>query len=1382
MFRAEIGEVVARARNGMYSVNVDLIELQSRVVNNITSLEEFPAGMEDSLDEVITDVIADMDLDDDDRIGVSITATDSNGHEYIIHVPLTRVANFNAALIMNTILNVLPSSLSIALTMRLRFSALVTPEAPAIDMMIEGRSSDFRFLHRVSKRSKRVVVIHPDDDPYKNKKDCMYQWIAMGLAFLRKNNACDTELLRNQLDFLNIDEMSYTRMVSGRRKFDVRSEKAEDLRILMGCAEETTALDILQAAELRFGCNFVLFNVQKGFKVFYPLPESLPIQNNYTGREVFGICESGDFSHVNFCSSPTSFITGAEAGRCCPNCFEIYTRSRVCSFDDCKRFLHCNCPHCHTCAGICGTCKTSSCGKFFIGDEEEMRYYGRRRTCVSCHAVLFSDRCAELHEEVCEKMRAIKCLDCGRHSHRGLKCDEVRCLMCSQKMKQVDMADHVCFIGREKLKKPSEKYWTYDFETCLDENKHHVIYLATAQPVFPVEMCADMRKYEYHNLPRFPNQPVFVFWGLEGVKSFFEFLKEEFVSGTTFFAHNAGKYDSIFVEKFMNEMHGELPQKLQRGTKIMQMHYASNDVLFKDSLCFIASSLRAMQKDFGIEELKKGHFPHKLMTTAFMSEAEALNFIIPKPPRDIWMEDVSTGKRGENELKELNEFLDEFYRTDEMWNIKEDCIAYCISDTVLLAEILKCFREQCNALAAQVVCAPEAKYSEFDVLQHVTLPSGVMNLFMSLCLEEKSMAVVDRFAALNRREAITWCVYECSRRRLSIQDMVIFPVVQGNVISGQVGNVWMWYVDCYTHGCDKCYSSHNRNYRLDRPFYKLSEEYSCQLATIREAARLFGAELVVMREHDWKKISKSTTFKTWFNRFQNQVEDVIPCDPRDSYKGGMTELYKVHYPGEFHIADYVSQYPTSMLGISFSPLTGEQRQWDLPVGRVEISMFPELHRLNTEKLGIVKCRILPPNQLYAPFLGYKVPSKLVPGGYECIYGLCRLCMIERCNHDCVHSDMERSFSGVWTISEIQYAMTIGYRVLNITEMWEYEGRSDQVFKGFIVPFIREKILSSRKGLVDANDRFTQKGTQIKEYLELLTGNEVTTDMFKDAPVLRQASKLMMNSIYGKFGQRAVWPSTSAFTESDEDVEKCTVLLRDQSLEIAGFELIPRQRSDGEEAEMIAIVNYQKSYPCSRGDAKKHDIIAAHITAYGRQMLNEIAQQLGKNLLYSDTDSLAHVKTEEKMYIDGYRIGDLELEVVDAVRFWANGRKSYMYVTSDGRLVVKQKGVSLKKSMEYEFSMEKMKDMILSTIEAVEELQEQGLSYTEALQHLHKMDKGDRPALAVDQRQFVTKRNGLSGEKITKVSKKYTTFLLEALKRRIIMEETMIDTLPFGWKR
>jgi hypothetical protein len=1360
----------------MYTVVVDLRELQNQTVGRINSLDEFPAGMEDSLNRVINRVVERLDLNDDDRLGLTITATDSNGNEYPIYIPMRRVRNFDGELILNTILSVLPSSLTIALTMSLRFVGIQED----LDLDLGARSSSFPLLHRVSKKSRRVVVIHPDDDPFADSHDCVFQWIGLGLAWLCKSGNALPEALRLKLPIIGIDENLYDKMVRSRRKFDTRYEVGQNIMQILGCQVMDSTTEVLRKAEEMFCCNFILFNVQRGFKVMYPKPEDLPVQDNYVGNEVFGICDSCDFSHVNFCSSPTSFIDGAEPGRCCRNCFELFSRSRVCSYMECRDNLHCNCPHCHTCGGVCAACKTTHCGKFGQDDDDDLMYFGMRRACNRCQAVLFSPRCEDLHESVCADMQAIKCIECGRHSHRGLKCDEVRCLMCSQKMKSDLLPDHVCFIGREKLKKASQNYWTYDFETCLDADNKHVIYLATAYPIFPIQMKPEMGKYCYRILERCPDQPVFVFWGLDGVKKLFEFFKEEFVNGATFFAHNAGKYDSIFIEKFMNEMHGELPEKLQRGNKIMQMVYASNELTFKDSLCFISSSLRAMQKDFGVEELKKGYFPHRLMNIEYLKQAETRDFLVERPPREIWEEDVSCGARGEKEQKELDLFLDEFYATNDLWDIREDSVAYCISDTVLLGEILRNFREQCNALAMQVECADGAELKEFDVLQHVTLPSGVMNLFMSLCLQEKTMAVVDRFSALQRKEAISWCVYECSRRRLPMANMLMFPAFQGVDISASAGNVMFWYTDCYMHGCDRCYSSHNRNFRIDKPFYKLAEEYRTKVAILREFAKESGMELVLIRSHEWERIKKVPSFKNWFADIQNQVDDIIPCDPREAYKGGMTELYKVHFAGDFHIADYVSQYPTSMLGMSFSPITEQVRRWDLPVGRAEISIFPNVERLNTTKLGIVKCRVLPPEQLYAPFLGYKVPSKLVPGGYECIYGLCRICMIGRENRACTHTPEERSIVGVWTICEIQYAMTLGYTILHITEMWEYEGRSETIFKGFIVPFIREKILASRKGLVDGNE-FTGKGTQIKNYLELLTGKQITTDMFKDVPVIRQTSKLMMNSIYGKFGQRAVWPSTTAFTESDEDISRCTHLLRDPTLEIDGFELIPRKRGEGEEDEMIAIVNYKKNYPCSRGDAKKHDIIAAHITAYGRQMLNEVAQVLGRNLLYSDTDSLAHAVTEERVYSDGYRIGDLELEVVNANNFWGNGRKSYMYRTSADVLVVKQKGVSLKKSMEPVFSMENMKIMILNTMEIVEKLQEEhGLSYEEALKELHKQEKGVRPALAVDQRQFVTKRDGISGEKITQVSKKYTTFLLEALKRRIVMQETMIDTLPFGW--
>jgi len=278
MFRAQVGDVEGRERNGMFSVTVELVELQDRVVSGITTLEEFPAGMEDSLDDVIATVIADLDLDDNDRLGVTITATDSAGYEYVIHVPLHRVHAFDAGLILNTILAVLPSSLSIALTMTLKFSAIKEPEedVPSDETIAEGKSSEHRFLHRVSRKSTRVVVIHPDDDPYADLPDCIFQWIAIGIAFLVKNGCRLPQSLQLMLPTLGITERTYNQLIRGRRKFDDRQELGENVMQTLGCNLGDPALVVLQRAEEMFQCNCVLFNVQKGFKVYYPLPENLP--------------------------------------------------------------------------------------------------------------------------------------------------------------------------------------------------------------------------------------------------------------------------------------------------------------------------------------------------------------------------------------------------------------------------------------------------------------------------------------------------------------------------------------------------------------------------------------------------------------------------------------------------------------------------------------------------------------------------------------------------------------------------------------------------------------------------------------------------------------------------------------------------------------------------------------------------------------------------------------------------------------------------------------------------------------------------------------------------------------------------------------------------
>jgi hypothetical protein len=951
--------------------------------------------------------------------------------------------------------------------------------------------------------------------------------------------------------------------------------------------------------------------------------------------------------------------------------------------------------------------------------------------------------------------------------------------MCSDKVNPASQERHVCYLKRDKLKTSKQLYWTYDFEACIDpETQRHVIYLATAWPLYPIQMTDSLRRYETHEVPNYPNQPVFVFWGLGGVKKLFDFFHDPICYQTTFFAHNAGKYDSVFIEKYMLEMHGEIPHKLQRGTRIMQMVFDANQVTFKDSLCFIPSSLRSMPSSFGIQELAKGFFPHRLMTVPYMQDAEAMHFIVPKPPRDVWQTEFSRGKDGLKEKRELEEFLAEFYATpEEPWNLRRDAVRYCISDTVLLGCVLIMFQQECRRSNA-----------EWDVLASVTLPSAVMNLFMSTALPEKTLSVVDRYKSLQLQNAIKWVWWMVQEQPTELVDYFKHPEVVM-----ETDSTCYIYLDCYEHGCPRCYPTQARNLRRDIPFWECYQRHFHILQDIRRYCAVRAdpdhpeKSVVTIWEHEYKKLSRTKEFKDWMHTNDYWVNDLIPLDPRDAYKGGVSEIYKIFHPDSICMSDFVSQYPTSMLGYSYDPRSGMRREWQMPTGDVRIFRFPDLRMLRSNKLGIIKCRVLPPQRLYVPFLGYRAHSQLVKNSYEVLYGLCKTCMEERHDGDCLHTDEARSFTGTWTIAEIKYAQSVGYQVLHITELWEYEGSSNTLFSSFIVPFIKGKIMSKKDGLVDDQGQFTAFGSQIADYLQEINQfigraeERVLAEDFQNSPVIRTTNKLIINALYGKFGQRPIWPCSSVFTESEEDIKRCDQLLHDESSVISSFELIPRRKVDGTD-EVLAIISYEKNYAASRGDCKKHDMIAAHITAYGRIMLNETAQLLGDRMCGCDTDSLAHTKMDPLPYHIGFRIGDLELELPEAKTWVGGGRKSYMYETMQGKTVCKQKGVSLKLSMENVFTLENMLSMIRETTQIVEELQEaEGITRAEALEMLHRMAE-DRPSLDVPQMQFITQRNALQGEKVTRQSIKKTRFLLEAAKRRIVPRDNMIDTLPFGWVR
>lgn len=81
--------------------------------------------------------------------------------------------------------------------------------------------------------------------------------------------------------------------------------------------------------------------------------------------------------------------------------------------------------------------------------------------------------------------------------------------------------------------------------------------------------------------------------------------------------------------------------------------------------------------------------------------------------------------------------------------------------------------------------------------------------------------------------------------------------------------------------------------------------------------------------------------------------------------------------------------------------------------------------------GVALVRVLPPTDLFLPVLPYRCNAKLM-------FPLCRKCCEMSKQGPCVCSDAERALTGVWATDEIKVAISKGYEILKVYEVYDYE--------------------------------------------------------------------------------------------------------------------------------------------------------------------------------------------------------------------------------------------------------------------------------------------------------------------------------------------------------
>ena len=281
------------------------------------------------------------------------------------------------------------------------------------------------------------------------------------------------------------------------------------------------------------------------------------------------------------------------------------------------------------------------------------------------------------------------------------------------------------------------------------------------------------------------------------------------------------------------------------------------------------------------------------------------------------------------------------------------------------------------------------------------------------------------------------------------------------------------------------------------------------------------------------------------------------------------------------------------------------KNFDMPIGK-PIQFFGDIRKFDPNAFGFFYCKIIAPDNLKHPILQTHVKTN--KGGIRTIAPLGQW-------EDMIFS------------AEMDNAMKFGYK---FQILWGYKFKRKNIFSGYI------------KLLYDLRLKFNKSNP------------------------LNLVAKLLLNSLYGRFGMNDSFPNITIFKNfksfkswyniHHEDVIEFTEL---------GDKILVQHRSQllDQKTELY-------------GNLETHNIsigIAAAITAYARIHMSQFKNNSDFNLYYTDTDSIYIDKPLPNYLVDSKELGKMKLEyILDKAIFLAP--KVYCLQTQDNELIYKVKGL------------------------------------------------------------------------------------------------------------
>ncbi len=405
---------------------------------------------------------------------------------------------------------------------------------------------------------------------------------------------------------------------------------------------------------------------------------------------------------------------------------------------------------------------------------------------------------------------------------------------------------------------------------------------------------------------------------------------------------------------------------------------------------------------------------------------------------------------------------------------------------------------------------------------------------------------------------------------------------------------------------------------------------------------------------------------------------------RQAFFGGRTNAVKLIYnfkdEEEGIYSDITSLYPT----VNYYDLYPKGHPIILKENEITESHYKSI--LRKEYLGFFDLEVQPPTDLYHPVL----PEK----GEKLVFDL-------------------QPKRGVWCSNEVYVALDKGYKIIKVYEIRYFVESTKDLFKGYVGKFLKIKQeasgypewVTNPEGHCDipsdySREKIVSMNIEDREnlYIKLYEdGQGILLDKTKIIynPGMRQVSKLCLNSLWGKFGQRTNM-GVSKIIDNKEDY----------------FELFYNPRYENHQIVPLSETKIEVSYSIKdeyvENDYTTNMAIACFTTSRARMRLYEEALDvLNKQVLYFDTDSVVynydknnpdHIKLE-----NGDLLGEWtdELEGAKMVgTFVSGGPKNYSYeIIKDGETEYKTKvkGFTLNVETKEHLNHHKIQDIIQKTL-------------------------------------------------------------------------------------